>query len=130
MSILGSTVPIIPPFNDTTVCAVLYADAERSTYALQTFASPQEAVAAGAFVTHRYACGQCSTLFDLGAYMNFVNMTAPVKACGIDYWWSDALALECLGALGFTPSCAAIWHYNSCVPRFPSHISFSSLPLA
>jgi len=107
----------IPNFNTTwpdSVCAVLYPDnTNRSTYYLHTYPTKQGAEAAGAFVTHLHPCGYCSTTIDLSVYMQYPDLTDPVRDCGLKGLISEKWALQCIEAIGFTPECSKIWLYDS-----------------
>lgn len=100
------------------VCAVVVDDLASRAYRLETFASAPEAEAAGAHVTHDGACGLCSTLADLAVYAGTVDLTTPVRQCGIDTFVDGHEAnVACLEALGFTRPCAQIWAYNTAHTR-------------
>jgi hypothetical protein len=78
-----------PPADDApdVVCAVLpvgVAGIGPRTYRLQAYDSAAAATAAGARPTHYGHCGVCSTLENLAVYMRVNDLTAPVRACGID----------------------------------------------
>lgn len=92
------------------VCAVLPQD---SGYALEDYASAEQAQAAGAIPTHGGACGLCSSLEDLAVYARYPDLTQPVRACGLEGFGGGVEAVNtCLLELGFTPGCASIWAYN------------------
>eukprot|EP00164_Ancoracysta_twista_P010752 GFYU01016339.1.p1 GENE.GFYU01016339.1~~GFYU01016339.1.p1 ORF type:complete len:250 (-),score=37.89 GFYU01016339.1:401-1150(-) len=96
--------------NPDTICAVQYPNINnRSTYYLRNFTSPAAAEAAGAFVTHLHPCGLCSTTQDLAIYMNYSDLTNPVRDCAIKSIISDQWALQCLMDIGFTAGCSQIW---------------------
>lgn len=95
---------------DGTVCAVS-TDTD-GTYRLDTFASEDAALAAGATTTHFGACGLCSPLADLAVYMRYPDLTEPVRACGLESS-NEAEHRACLEALGFTRPCAQIWYFNT-----------------
>ena len=96
------------------VCAVKYPDpSNRSTYMLHTYASRAAAEADGAFVTHEHPCGYCSTTKDLSVYMEFGDLTNPVRDCALIGFASQQLAIECLSKVGFTPECSKIWLYDA-----------------
>ena len=100
-----------PPASDD-VCVAEF-DAATGVYALTTqpagFTDTPTAV-----VTHRGACGLCSTLHDLAAYAQTADLTEPVRQCGLDGIRDGAEAnIACLEALGFTRPCAQIWYYNT-----------------
>jgi hypothetical protein len=110
----ASLAPVVP---DGAVCGVLVLDEAARTYELADFASDAEAVAAGARVTHQGVCGLCSTLEDLAVYAEELDLTAPVRACGIESAGDLAANVACLEGLGFTPPCAQIWAYNTANTR-------------
>jgi hypothetical protein len=103
----------VPPEpQEAGVCAVVRL--EPSRYRLTTVASPSDAAAAGALVTHDGQCGLCSTLQDLAVYLANPDLTEPVRACGISgVLGGEETHLGCLEALGFTRPCAQIWRYNT-----------------
>jgi hypothetical protein len=83
-------------------------------YRLASFSSADDALAAGAAVTHGGACGACSTLADLAVYIERPDLTEPVRACGLAHLADPIEELErCLADLGFTDACAQIWAYNT-----------------
>ncbi len=93
-----------------TVCAVRF-EADGVHYRLATFPAEAEAGAAGFAITHRGACGTCSTLQDLAVYLETPDLTAPVRRCGI---LPDASAsLACIAALGFSDPCARTWWFDA-----------------
>ncbi len=93
------------------VCGVLAAS---GSYSLRTYRSDTEALADGARVTHTEACGVCSTLEDLAVYVRELDLTEPVRACGLDHLGGDRDAhVACLRDLGFTLPCAQIWYWNT-----------------
>ncbi len=99
------------PLDESSVCGVLV---DGSTYALQTFDDDAAAEAAGATVTHDGACGRCSPLRDLAAYMRNGDLTQPVRECGlIGISEGEDAQLACLRDLGFSEPCAQIWGYNT-----------------
>ncbi|HVP68337.1 MAG TPA: hypothetical protein VMT17_13870 [Anaeromyxobacteraceae bacterium] len=109
------TPPADPP---GTVCGVLPAAAATPRpYALVTYASTADALAAGAAVTHYDHCGVCSTLQDLAVYMHYDDLTAPVRDCGLAAPPAGGTAFDgdvaCLVGLGFTLPCAQAWAYDT-----------------
>ncbi len=106
--------PAPAPGSTTEVCAVVPKAAGSREYRLQTHDTAESAKAAGALVTHYGACGLCSTLADLSVYMRELDLTTPVRDCGIKYL-SGPMAdhVQCLPDLGFTKPCAQIWYYNT-----------------
>lgn len=95
---------------DDSVCGVYYPDLNnRSTYYIVNYSSAEEATNAGAFVTHLHPCGLCSTTKDLAIYMNYSDLTNPVRECALKSLISDQWAKQCLMDIGFTEPCATIW---------------------
>jgi len=106
--------PAPPPGTPDEVCAVLPDPVGSHEYHLRTYANADAAKAEGAIVTHFGACGLCSTLADLAVYMRELDLTTPVRECGIKYLSGPADAhLQCLQGIGFTRPCAQIWYYNT-----------------
>jgi hypothetical protein len=112
-----------PPQDDPpgTVCAVveqLGANTPPRPYTLVTYPSADAASAAGAKVTHFGHCGVCSTLANLAVYMRDTDLTAPVRACGIQSTADGGNAdVACLQQLGFDLPCAQIWAYDTANTR-------------
>ena len=101
-----------------TVCAMIpkgTAGTKPRPYALATFATADEATKAGGKVTHFGRCGVCSTLADLAVYMRNVDLTAPVRSCGLETGGDGGISADvaCLQKLGFTLPCAQVWAYNT-----------------
>ncbi len=99
------------------VCGVLVVDPATRTYRVETFPSADDAVAAGAIPTHGDGCGLCSTLQDLAVYAEQLDLTTPVRQCGLDHFDDFPGNVACLAALGFTLPCAQIWAYNTANTR-------------
>lgn len=98
------------PDPDSVCGVVLGAD----SYAMATYADEASAAADGAHVTHRGACGQCSSLANLAVYMRMPDLTEPVRQCGLDgIVQGEAANIQCLMDLGFDEPCAQIWYYNT-----------------
>ena len=96
------------------VCAVVPMTSGSHEYRLQSYGNAELAQNDGAIVTHYGACGLCSTLADLSVYMRELDLTTPVKDCGIKYLSGPAdQHVQCLQDLGFTKPCAQIWYYNT-----------------
>jgi hypothetical protein len=97
-----------------TVCGVLPEPGSTHHYHLVSYAGPEAARTAKALVTHTGACGVCSTLADLSAYIANQDLTAPVRQCGLDNVATGmAEHVACLQKLGFTLPCAQIWYFNT-----------------
>ena len=106
-----------PPADDPPdmVCGVLPttpAGSQPRTYRLVTYASEAAARADGASPTHFGHCGVCSPLVDLAVYMMENDLTAPVRACGLNSTTADE-NIACLQALGFDLPCAQIYSFNT-----------------
>jgi len=104
-----------PPAGDPDhVCGVMIEPAPSKRYTVATYNSQQAAVDAGAKVTHFGACGVCSSLQDLSAYMRNNDLTTPVRQCGLTFI-NGPLAdhVQCLADLGFSRPCAQVWYYNT-----------------
>lgn len=106
--------PAPTPGPATEVCAVLPNAPGAHAYRLKRYDSAALAQADGGIVTHYGPCGLCSTLADLSVYMRELDLTTPVRDCGIKYLSGPADAhIQCLQDLGFTKPCAEIWYYNT-----------------
>jgi hypothetical protein len=69
-------------------------------------------------VTHFGHCGVCSTLANLAGYMRNGDLTAPVRACGLETSADGGDAdVGCLQQLGFDLPCAQIWAYDTANTR-------------
>lgn len=102
--------PELTPDEDK-VCAVLV---EGQGYTLSSYEDEASAAAAGAWVTHRGACGQCSSLVNLAVYVGMPDLTEPVRQCGLDGIVDGEQAnIECLMELGFDEACAQTWYFNT-----------------
>ena len=100
-----------------TLCAVQVADHAARTYRLETYDTAAAAAASGAIVTHEGACGLCSDLGSLAVYAGVGDLTAPVRACGLQGMLGGrdgpARNLACLREIGFNEACASIWYWNT-----------------
>jgi hypothetical protein len=115
-----STDPYSMPANpapEGSVCGVVVVDTAQKRYRLETFASESEATAAGAVVSHGGGCGLCSSLADLAIYAEQLDLTTPVRACGLSSGGDLTENVACLEELGFTRPCAQIWAYNTANTR-------------
>ena len=94
------------------LCAVMLAG--ELSYRLETFESVTAAEAAGGIVTHGGACGACSSLEDLAAYVETPDQTGPVRQCALDNLGGALEELDdCIqAAMGFTPPCGRIYAYS------------------
>ena len=84
-----------------------------SYYYLKTYKTWQEAEQNGAFVTHVGACGVCSTMQDLAAYVASTDLTTQGEVCAKQGTISFDLGKKCYEDLGMTESCAKLWSYNA-----------------
>jgi len=104
----GACVVDITPNTDT-ICP------DNWSYSTQTYSGTyQEALEEGLHVTHSQACGACSSLQDLAAYME----TGPAlqdlaSKCGFRGQVNATLGIQCFLDLGFTEGCANIWYANT-----------------
>jgi hypothetical protein len=94
------------------VCALRFADPDRTRYELRGFSSAAEAVAAGFTVTHQGRCGSCSTLRDLAVYLSVPDLVTPARSCARKSGLEGKA--ECFEkTIGFTPYCAQTWAWNA-----------------
>jgi hypothetical protein len=108
------TMPAPAPGPVGEVCAVVPTASGSREYRLRSYDNAELALAEGALVTHGGACGLCSTLADLAVYMRELDLTTPVRDCGIKNLSGPLEThVQCLQDLGFTKSCAQIWYYNT-----------------
>jgi hypothetical protein len=104
--------PDIQP-DDSTFCGVKL-ESDGKSYRLKSYASEAAAKEDGARITHRGACGQCSSLGNLAVYIRQPDLSEPVRACGLKGLDGDEAAnISCLQDLGFDEPCAQIWYYNT-----------------
>lgn len=100
------------------------------TYRLQTFPTERAAIAAGGQITHRGACGACSSFQDLSVYIQQKDLNRAGRLCGLRGTLGSKGQLSCFKKLGFTDACAQIWSFNvdhtrsecmgSCVATIPT----------
>ena len=98
-------------YPEESVCAIKYAD-DIIHYVIATFDSEEAAEESGFIVTHKGHCGTCSTLQDLATYLNYPDLTTPVRRCS-SLVWCKPWTINCLERLGFTAECAETWFYNA-----------------
>ena len=82
-------------------------------YTLHTYASYEDAIFNGGFVTHVGACGVCSTLQDLAVYLSNPDLTSKGEFCAKQGLISFETSTQCYVDLGLSESCAYIWATNS-----------------
>lgn len=63
-------------------------------------------------MTHQGVCGKCSTTKDLYVYLT-TDLTRPVRACGVRYFYSLNKLRKCIKNLGFTDECTEVWLWNT-----------------
>jgi len=110
--------PYLDPNFDTfidpdEVCAVKFLPPENIKYELHTYANEEAARNDSAIVTHKGACGLCSSLHDLVVYVGTPDLTTPVQRCALKSLISEAWSLKCLHDIGFSQPCADIWFFNA-----------------
>jgi len=128
-----ATAPVQTSLSDSdAVCGYVYSGAcPDNNYEMVTYASPAQAVAAGAFVTHAGSCGLCSTAQDLAIYLD-ADFTTAGKKCATEGLLSEAAGQQCYEALGLTAECARIWNYDgiydgqTCMASCISHLADSN----
>eukprot|EP01061_Rhynchopus_euleeides_P017358 TRINITY_DN28850_c0_g2_i1.p1 TRINITY_DN28850_c0_g2~~TRINITY_DN28850_c0_g2_i1.p1 ORF type:complete len:261 (+),score=104.00 TRINITY_DN28850_c0_g2_i1:48-785(+) len=103
------------PYGADAVCGVKYVnDTQRTEYSLVSYVNVTAAQQDGAHVTHDKACGMCSSLADLSAYMSQTDLTTPIRACGLKHLLNHKKLLECIvESTSLSRPCAAIFFYNS-----------------
>ncbi len=95
-------------------CGAVIEDFAEKTYRLETFSTLDDLEEAQARLTHQESCGLCSTLRDLAVYLEYTELTGPVRECGMQAVFSGEEAqLECIEDLGFSEGCAEIWSWNT-----------------
>lgn len=81
-------------------------------YRLDSYPDVEALQQSGAILTHKNACGTCSTLQDLAVYLSQPDLTTPVRHCAL-LSFSQTLATGCLERLGFSHACAKTWFFNA-----------------
>jgi len=99
-----------PPELEGVACVIDVQWAEMS-YQLET--RPLED-APPELITHLGPCGACSSMRDLEVYLTNVDLTEPVRSCGLQsITGGPEEGLSCLRALGFSEACSAVWYFNT-----------------
>ena len=100
----------LSPSPQSTVCMISI-DEAFGTYRLETVSRGSISLD---LVTHEGPCGACSSLQDLQVYAENVDLTDPVRQCGIlGISQGKTANIDCLREIGFSEPCAAIWFYNT-----------------
>lgn len=104
-----------PPAEQPSAVCAIHLDADAvGAYELHTWPDAQTAAREGGVVTHRGACGLCSSLQDLAVYIETPDLATPVRACGLLAFREGPEAqMQCLLDIGFTEPCADIWFHNT-----------------
>lgn len=104
---------LMPVSTTTTTAGSRSDDSSCGSYWMVSYANADEAVAAGAHVTHRGTCGLCSSLQDLVVYMRYTDLTTLGQECGVKGLAARDNGVECFQEkLGMTQGCAEIWMAN------------------
>ena len=80
-------------------------------YKLKTFQTVEKLQKSHYQLTHKGACGVCSSLQDLAVYLEKPNLTSPVRWCGSLSMVPKASKM-CLKKMGFSEACSQIWNDN------------------
>jgi hypothetical protein len=106
--------PELYPEPTSGVCAVLPGEKSATGYRLQSYADAAAARKAGGQVTHAGPCGLCSTLADLAVYIERLDLTEPVRQCGLKgFTGGEKAVYDCIKGLGFSDPCTQIWTWNT-----------------
>ena len=100
--------------SEDAVCAYLYPTSNGTTcsnYSMVTYSTREEALRAGAAVTHKGSCGLCSTTQDLAMYLT-QDFTQAGKVCATKGLFNEQAGLQCYMDIGLTEECAKIWNYD------------------
>jgi len=96
------------------VCGVLLDPADSMAYRLQTFDSEDDALDAGARITHEGNCGACSPLSNLAVYVGNDDLTGPARRCAArSFLVSEEESIACIQEIGFDQACAQMWYFNA-----------------
>jgi hypothetical protein len=100
--------------DESAFCAIQRAEPDSTNYRLLTTGSEAEATEVGASITHKGACGLCSSLQNLSVYLRNPDLTDPVRECGmLGMLEGQEANIDCLMDIGFDFPCAQIWYYNT-----------------
>lgn len=97
--------------SNSSVCALRWVDRALQQYDLKTCTDVQAAAQEGFQPTHRGKCGGCSTLKALAMYQN-IDMTSPVRMCGLKGFYSSKVEVRCMQNIGFADKCLEAWLWN------------------
>lgn len=98
------------PFLETLFCGIKFYDSGKK-YKLKTFTSMKILQKESYQLTHKGACGVCSSLQDLAVYLEKPDLTSPVRWCG-SLSMVPSASKSCLKKLGFSNACSQIWNDN------------------
>jgi len=100
--------------DEAAFCSIQRAEPGSTSYRLLTTSSEAKATEVGASISHKGACGLCSSLQNLAVYLRNPDLTDPVRECGLQGMFEGEQAnIDCLMAIGFDLPCAQIWSYNT-----------------
>ena len=85
-------------------------ESHEANHEFKSFNSQKDLLQQGFLITHKGACGTCSSVQDLKVYLDRPNLTSPVRRCGaLSFKWP---VIQCLRRLGFSEPCSETWYYN------------------
>lgn len=110
--------PELYPHQPNKLCGMLVDPKDANAYRLDTYDDLAALKKAGATVTHYGACGLCSSFENLAVYIRIIDLTTPVRSCGMkNIVLPPQNGIACLQKLGFDLPCAQIWYYNTANTR-------------
>ena len=98
------------PYLQSLFCGIKFYEGGKK-YKLKTFATLNKLEEMSYQLTHKGACGVCSSLQDLAVYLEKRDLTSPVRKCGSLSVLPGATKM-CLKNIGFSEACSQIWHDN------------------
>lgn len=98
------------------VCGIKFVDNDQKKYRMQTFASREMAESEGYLVTHQFHCGACSSLYDLGIYLEKRNMVENGRKCAKKLIAKRSKSCH-IKRIGLSEVCAEAWAYNAIATR-------------
>lgn len=100
-----------PPPSLQGVACVIELDEMNQTYRLETRLYSE---ASPSMITHLGPCGACSSMRDLKVYLENIDLTEPVRSCGLKgLTQGQEESVNCLRDIGFSEPCAMIWYFNT-----------------